>query len=171
MNPDDADDLQNELGNVIGMVPAHIFTGGLDLDQEIGLATISECLDRGEKYTLALARGDEKLRHEFEPLYRLLTGIAVGSIVPILQRINEGDSPPKAMIETIAGIGGLMFFGGIEYAKAMGLNGVGVDLPEPKKKNRGDNEYPETKPNTNISLSEFMKMNNMDVEDLDGLDE
>lgn len=164
MTPEDAENIQNELGNNIGMIPAAIFTAGLDLEQEVTLATISECLDRGEQYTLALARGDEKLKHEFEPLYRLLTGLAVGSIVPILKHIEAGDSPPKAMCEVIAGIGGLMFFGGIEYAKAMGLNGVGVPLP---KKTYAEDQYPEEKPPGDLSLSDFMKMNNLDVEDLD----
>lgn len=144
--------------NEIGMIPAAIFTGGLDFDQEVTLQTISECMDRGEAYVSELARGNEEMRHQFEPLYRILTGLAEGSVIPILKRITEGASPPQAFKEVLAGVGGLMFFGGIEYAKAMGLNGVGVSLPP--KKSYADDEYPEAKPMGDLpegkSLADFL---------------
>jgi hypothetical protein len=130
--------------NKIMEVPAIVFTGGLDFDQEVTLQTINECLNRGQRYTAELARGNEELLHQFEPLRRILTGIADTSVIPILALINEGTDPPTAFKEVLAGIGGLMFFGGIEYAKAMGLNGVGVPLKSAKE--YAPDVYPEEKP-------------------------
>lgn len=143
MNPEEAEEW--EANDNIGLIPAAIFTAGLDFDQEITLQTIQECMDRGQAFAYEMARGNEELRHKFEPLFRILTGLADGAVIPILKRIQEGANPPQAFKEVLAGIGGLMFFGGIEYAKAMGLNGVGVSLPE-KKKTDADDEYPEQKP-------------------------
>lgn len=155
MTPEEAAEFESQDG--IGMIPAAIFTGGLDFEQEVTLQTINECLDRGQAYAFEMAKGNEELRHQFEPLYRVLTGLAIGSIIPVLKRINEGASPPQALKEVIAGVGGLMFFGGIEYAKAMGLNGVGVSLP---KRKYADDQYPEQKPSGDLpegkSLADFL---------------
>lgn len=140
----------------IGEIPAAVFTGGLDFDQEVTLQTISECLTRGESYTRALSEGNKEMMHEFEPLARLLLGISMGSIVPILRNIQEGDDPGQAIRSVIAGVGGLMFFGGIEYAKAMGLNGVGVSIPA---KQYAADEYPEEKPRGGSSLAEILQAN------------
>lgn len=135
--------MDDEDHNDIMPLPATIFTGGLDFEQEVHLQTISECISRGEHFIERLANGDEELLHQFEPLRRILTGISLGSVVPIVELITQGADPSTAIREVIAGVGGLMFFGGIEYAKAMGLNGVGVPITS---RTYEDNVYPEEKP-------------------------
>lgn len=162
MTPEEAAEFESNDG--IGMIPAAIFTHGLDFDQEVTLQVIQECMDRGQMYAYEMAKGNEEMRHKFEPLFRILSGLAAGSVIPILKRINEGADPPTAFKEVLAGIGGLMFFGGIEYAKAMGLNGVGVTLP-PRKKYAAD-EYPEQKPRGDMppgtSLADFLSSIELD---------
>lgn len=140
-------------------IPVSLFTGGLDFDQERTLATIQEAMHRGAEYTKALADGNKELMHEFEPLHRLLMGISVSAIIPIMKLIEEGENPPAAMCSVIAGIGGMFFFGGIEYAKALGLDGIGVDIHAVEKAinteaEEGVNWYPEQKPPTQQGLPE-----------------
>lgn len=160
MNPEEAEEYAANNNN-IGLIPAAIFTAGLDFDQEVTLQTIIEAMDRGERYIRALAEGNEEMRHQYEPLYRLLTGLSLGAVVPIVQKITQGSNPAEAVREVIAGIGGLTFFAGMEYAKSMGLNGVGVSLPE-RKNNDADKEgnyYPEQKPPPapeGFSLKQFL---------------
>jgi len=158
MTPEEAAEFANfESEDNIGLIPAAIFTAGLDFDQEVTLQTITECMDRGQAYAFEMAKGNQELRHKFEPLYRVLTGLSLGAVIPILKRINEGASPPQAIKEVIAGVGGLMFFAGVEYAKAVGLDGVGVSLP---KKQYAPDQYPEQKPPGDMpegtSLADFL---------------
>lgn len=131
----------------IESISSHIFTGGLDFDQEVTLNNLNEALHRGERYLDALAHEDAQMMHMWEPLHRLLMGISLGALLPIARRIQNGEEPHKVLAGVVGGIGGMFFFGGVEYAKMQGLDGVGMEVP-PEKTNGDDsgNFYPEEKP-------------------------
>lgn len=151
-------DHEHEREYEVEEVPLSIFTGGLDFDQERDLEAIKEAMERGSAYLRAMAAGNQDVIDEFEALHRFLHGIAIAAVLPIVKMITEGVNPGAAMAAVIGGVGGMFFFGGIEYAKLMGLDGVGVDLPVTEKSNDDPSPYhPEEMPNTNASLDDLLK--------------
>lgn len=118
----------------IPMLKAEVLTAGLDPDQSRDVEIIMAAFDRGQKFMEALVSGDPDARRLQEALWLVLTSLTDGAIFPIMEAVRNGHDPICAFKGVMAGVAGLAFMGGVEYANHQsGVNPITARDTQPSR--------------------------------------
>lgn len=104
-----------------GMMPldSYVFDQGVTESTNEEIQRIVSAINRAGVELKAVVESRGNPGEEYEALYRVTTGVSIGTVNAIVKLIQHGSEPDKAAMGVLAGVGAMMFSAGRVFEREM----------------------------------------------------